>query len=210
MFTHEIQYYKNIYNSVQNAYKIKDIALMGILDNLQLNGKILNWGIMRLAGDVGILNAKYILIGIDLQGMNMPIRLHIPKDLLVDWVRQNSTTNTIHLYAGSEDFHVYFENGEFHQGTNWITSPILIPSTERDKKNILKKMIDFPMDLYSHLAYVNGATDFPEHLKTDEIITKKGKKSIRKIFKREYINIFTGEIVNEDKLKQLKKGDAER
>ena len=208
-FIYELDEFKGIYNVIFNAYKIKDAALLGILDNLQLNGDIENWGLIKQNESDNVLKGRYLLIGVDLVGMNMPVRLHIPKDILFDSIHENSKENVVPLYSGSEDYTI---------DSFLLTSPILMPTTEKQKKEIIRELEKSERSrdkdrLYEHLAYVYGAKSFPEHLKTDVAVTKKGKRTVKKQFVKKYINIDTGEIIDENKLRQLQKankGDEER
>lgn len=208
-FQHEIEYFKSAYNSIQNAYKLKDIALLGILDNLQLNGNIENWGVMEQAHQNKILNAKYILIGVDKKNMNITIRIHIPQDLLIDWANENIKEKVLPLYAGGDDY----RSNEF-----WLTSPILKPVDEEEKKILKQKIEDKKKEefnnLYHHLGYVYGIEEFPIHLQTEVIQPGRKGKKIKKIkFIRNYIKMDTEEIIDEIQLKELQKqnkGDGER
>lgn len=202
---HEIDYFKSIYNIIEAAYKLKDVSLIGILNNLQLNDNIKNWGIMSQVEETHLLDRKNWLIGIDLVGMNMPIRLHIPKDLAIDSICKNGEDKIVPLYMGGEDY---------KSNSSWLTSPILIPITDEKKKILKEKMNENTSEmrekLYSHLAYIYGITDIPNHLKTDESKSKKGKKSEKRVFVKKYINVETGEISDDISKIKTNKGDDER
>ena len=180
-----------------------------MLYDLQLNKSIQNWGIMRHE-EGRLLNAKYVLIGVDLQGMNMPIRLHIPRDLLIECTPEINGIKVLPLYAGREDFIIDYPMKNNNSRKSYITSSIFMP-IEAQGKEKMKKILQYNQsNLSLHLAYIYGVTDIPEHLKTEVVKHKKGKRIIKKEFKREYMKVDTKEIINEDELGSLYKGDEQK
>lgn len=210
VFLDEIQSFESIYNAVQTSYYLKDKNLVSMLYDLQLNGRVQNWGIMRQNEEGRLLNAKYVLIGIDLPGMNMPIRLHIPKDLLVECAPEINGVKVLPLYAGREDFIIEYSSKDTTSHKSYITSPILKPIESYDKEKIKELLKVKQSNLCLHLGYIYGVIDIPEYLKTEVVKRKKGKTITKKEFKREYIKVSTEEIINEDELSLLYKGDEQK
>lgn len=216
-FKKEIVYFKDAYNTIQNAYKLKDIALTGILHNLELNDRIVNWGVIRQSEDDNIVGRKNLLIGIDLVGMNMPMRFHDPNGIILENVQDNKSGNAgfIPIYAGNDDYKFEYSNQRTKK--DWMTSPILIPVSEEKKKTMEGKISNISgesnANLLHHLAYIYGIESFPEHLQETVYVKKKGKKIEKHKFVRQYINLITGEIIDENELEARKKslkGDESR
>lgn len=210
IFIDDIQSFESIYNAVQTSYFLKDKTLVNMLYNLQLNKSIQNWGIMAQEEEGRLLNAKYVLIGIDLRGMNMPIRLHIPKDLLIECTPEINGVKVLPLYAGREDFIIDYSSKNTNSHKSYITSSILKPIESHDKEKMKELLHLRQSNLCLHLGYIYGVIDIPEHLKTEVIKHKKGKRIVKKEFKREYIKVDTKEIINEDELSSLYKGDEQK
>ena len=73
-------------NISYNLYKIKSdnlqALLIGLLNNE--NKDINNYGYIEDNPTKKIKDKKFILLGVDIPGMNMPLRLHIQKDIVLD------------------------------------------------------------------------------------------------------------------------------
>ncbi len=152
-------------NTIYNSYKIKDINMQSILISLLNNNlsKIENFGYIK-DNDVDISKKKYILIGIDLQGMNMPLRLHINKDMLIEMLKESQNGSTLFpIYKGSEDF-LFFDSASY------IPTHIYVPMSKEKKKQLQedKKKVSPSgnlMKTIEHLCYIAGVGKMPKHMK---------------------------------------------
>ena len=64
-----------LYTNKENIYFCKDATLMNLLNTFLNNEKIRNWGYIEEFGEAKkpITEKKYVLIGIDYEGFNMPL-----------------------------------------------------------------------------------------------------------------------------------------
>lgn len=146
---------------VAQLYGIKDTQMMVVLENLYANPKLSdNWGII-IEDDYEPKNSK-ILIGVDIEGFNMPLRLHCSYNDLVDFLRSKENDTKIRYYFGGRDF----STESSHISTN-VLFPLSKKQTEYLKSN--KENSNF----VEHLKYLANAKDFPEHLKEKRFEKKK-------------------------------------
>ena len=158
-----------IYENVQiNAYKVKmDMFKMLLQKELKNSKKITNWGIIEEREP----KKDFCLIGIDFPGMNLPIRVHIRKDELKEFLHNINGNTVLPMYKGDEDFK--YEDRK-------ISSYILVPLTKEKESVIIKKASEsIPIDL-RYLLY--------QHL--GNLVTIKTKK-VKKIYSEKYINLDT-------------------
>lgn len=83
-----------------NNYLIKSRLMEDII--IQTDRQKVNWGIMEEEGEIKI--KKNVLIGIDVPGLNMPLRLHYEVDSIKDLMTNYLKTENVPLYIGSDDF----------------------------------------------------------------------------------------------------------
>lgn len=130
-----------------------------------------------------------VLIGIDYEGFNMPLRLHIPKNDIVEYLETNNQDTIIPIYEGNRDFTVY---------NTPITTQILMPFTREQKaeiREIDKEKRPQVCNFIEHLLFLTNQDKYPEHLKVERVI--KGKK-MRARPNRKYINLATGDLLEKD------------
>lgn len=193
----DIDDYRSMENAQRNIYRAKDANMIAILFNLYTKEFSKNWGIVLEKKNP---DSKNILLAVDLKGLNMPVRLHIKKSIVENFLKANQNTTKIPIYEGSSD--LQFE------GT-FISTNVLMPACKKQKKAIKEAMANkthYRRNLIEHLySSING--DFPEHLKVHEVIKKKGKTQvIKKRPPRRYFDLSTGEIYIEkdkDKLEKI-------
>ena len=174
--------YSLLYNQLENAYKCKNSTMMNILSMIYDDKSKTNWG--YIADEMSRLknDSKFLLIGIDYEGMNMPVRLHIERSLIKNFLKCRGEKMELPVYEGAEDF--------THNG-NVIPTQILMPASNKYKKCInecLKKR-NLPEDqekMLYHLRYIKDHDKYPEHLKNRP---------------EKIINIQTGEIREKNKEK---------
>lgn len=183
--------YRILENVISNTYRLKDMNLIAILSNLYHNNHKENWGI--ILEDRDFESSDKILIGIDVEGLNMPIRLHAKKSDVRDFVKGQTGTTIFPIYEGGEDFRLF--------GTHEnIGTPVLMPLCKKQKECIpileQKQMKGSSKQrFFSHLKYLADRSYYPEHLKVERIVKKKGKppKKVKEKPPKRYIDLDSGE-----------------
>lgn len=184
----DIMGYKPILNHVENIYQIRN-SMLGCKIRLLLNSKkCKNWGVIQEEKND---NDPYILIGIDYEGFNMPIRLHIKKEFLIEILRDYNKETKVPIYEGDRDFII---NSEL------IPTNILMPLQKRQKNAVKEEFSNIQEEsdrtkFIKHLRFLANHDKYPEHLKV-ETHTSKGIKKVR--LPRRYIDLVTGEIFEKE------------
>lgn len=186
-FKQDVGIYTMLTSQIMNAYKIKDSMMCYKIRSLQQSKKTRNWGIIledvKNKNEENLNNDDNILIGIDYEGINMPLRLHIPKKLLIELLKSYEGKVTIPVYEGAEDFII---NGEL------LTTGILMPILKRHGKLINNSIQDEDSqshNLLEHIQFLKNQNKFPKHLQR-KTITKKG--IIYERNPRKYVNLENG------------------
>ena len=160
--------------SKRNYYMLKD----GILEEVLLYAieNNVNWGFIE--DEDGRLLKKLIIIGIDVPGLNMPLRLHYPLENLRAFVKQYLETTEIPMYIGNEDFVPYGSN---------VGTQLLLPIDAKDKDRIRKaskgKKFDEKNGMLKHIECIQ----WPNQIK--KLLTEKTNKTQ---VAPDYIDIFNG------------------
>lgn len=181
--------YKSILNYMDNVYYIRNSNFCSMIRNLIDSKKVSNWGIIESENDK-VESDKYILIGIDFEGFNMPIRLHIKKDLLIDVLRMYNGETKIPIYEGDTDF---------VKNNTLLPTNLLMPIQRRHKQVINSKNQEENEDsknkpLLEHLRFISDSRKYPEHLK---IFDFKLKRKVRP--PRKYKDLVTNETFEKNK-----------
>lgn len=192
-------------------YNIKDNVL-----NAQLffifnqRSNIKNWGIYLEEDEKNIENKNMILLALDINGLNMPVRLHIPKSKLMEFIKANNCSEFFPIYQGESDFVKKRYAGKT------ISTPILMPTTENYKQKIGKALERENEDsnYYKFLKHLEALTipgAIPDHLKDTITEKKKSKKTkgkkgsgpvapkVKKVFRNRYYNLLDNKIYVERK-----------
>lgn len=181
--------YKSILNYTDNIYQIRNGNFCAMIRNLVDSKNSLNWGIIEDENDK-VKSDNYILIGIDFEGFNMPIRLHIKNELLRNILKTYNGETKLPLYEGAYDF---VKNNEL------LPTNILMPLQRRHKQVINSKNKEENEDsknksLIEHLRFLSDSSKYPEHLK---ILNFKLNKKVRPT--RKYKDLVTNEIFEKNK-----------
>lgn len=194
-FYEEFDTYRVMENAIHNTYRFKDFNMIAILSNLYQNNSSKNWGIILEDGK-DIENQDMILIGIDVAGLNMPVRLHIEKEVVLEFLKANQETTIISLYEGDRDF--YSRN----LGKT-ISTPILMPLCKRQKEGVTSLLETMNQthssrNFIEHIAFLADPTKYPDHLKEEYVSRKKGKSKIQKRKpNKKYVDLVTGKMYKE-------------
>lgn len=170
-------------NAIRNLYLQKDNGITGLL-NLLYNGDVSeNWGIIDENS-----RSKFVLLVADINGLNMPLRLHIERQKVKEFAIKNQENSMVPTYSGITDFNI---NGRI------ISTHILMPLTQNQKELIKQassnvKAGDYRYKFIKHLEYLSDWQKYPEHLQKKKETKKKGKTKIKYEKIREYIDLETG------------------
>lgn len=162
-----------------NLYKIKDMSAQALMVSLIDSDENVNWGYIPEKDEKGKNTIqkgnKYILIGFDLKGYNMPIKLHFERDTIEKFLDGYTNSTAIPIYEGNEDVGI---NDKF------LTTQVLMKLSKQQRagiKSALKNMSsdDERYKYISHLNWMMFPNRYPEHLKKDGIRKSKIKIDIR-------------------------------
>lgn len=186
-----------LYTNKENIYFCKDATLMNLLNTFLNNEKIRNWGYIEEFGEAKkpITEKKYVLIGIDYEGFNMPLRVHMKREDLEDKLRMIKNNMIIPIYDGGDDF-VY--------RNSIIKTQNFLPLDKNHKNEIRQlslecKENDERYKFVKHLNFLRKADEFPEHLKEE---VQEGRKTIKRRV-RKYIDVSTGKMFTIEKKKYI-------
>ena len=195
--------YSDICNSImlntnkENIYYCKDAILISLLNTFLNNEKIKNWGYIEEFGEEKkpITDKKYILIGIDYEGFNMPLRVHMKRENLEEKLKIIKNDMIIPIYDGGDDF-VY--------RNSIIKTQNFLPLDKNHKNEIRQlslecKENDERYKFVKHLNFLRKADEFPEHLKEE---VQEGRKTIKRRV-RKYIDVSTGKMFTIEKKKYI-------
>ena len=195
----------NLKNHTVNQYQSKDASLLSLLSCIATYpSSVKNWGIVAKNDSINP-NHNYQIVNFDLKGFNMPLRVHIPTDMLKDFAREYLESNYISVYEGTTDFK--------YMGLNLPVS-IFLAQPERIIKSLHEK-VD-PIDdskplsdndrLFAHLLYIadQDTDNIPTHLKSMVSEKKNGKRKQRLKFVKKYASLKTGEVLNERQYSNVK------
>lgn len=137
-------------------YSLKDFSMTLTLGYLLQYGDSMNWGYIPEYTDGlnSVQNAqeKNILLGIDFEGYNYPIRLHIQKEKIKEMMRQYNGTEYIPVYEGHEDMII---------DSRYISTQILMPLQKFQKKaltKLLKSMSETDYR-YKFIRHIKGMSE---------------------------------------------------
>lgn len=201
----DADWYIRLYNPIFSSYLMKDEMLNVLLlsignsnsENFPNAGIILENSRAESTEALDGTSAyiPYLpVIGID-AGLSFPVRIHIQKNVLVDFLKSFNGNAMLPIYEGSSDFH------DPYKRNSPISASIILPLTDKIrtlfKKGISKSEFE-PSNsqnyhpharFVSHLAF-NSSKKVPQHLATFSGNKKKPKAN----FVRRYIDLETGSI----------------
>ena len=222
-FEKDVETYRIMDNVLFNSYRIKDLNMIAILSNLSELEYSRNWGIIL---EDNIKDPKMILLGVDVVGVNMPLRLHIEKSLVKEFMQANQNNSLIPIYLGANDFYVHGK---------YISTQVLMPmcKKQRDILDTLLKQYRHPqqiqqqkysqptkqqkhlqqkkhsqqdcldvdfLNLLEHIQFIASGKEFPSHLKDEAVIKKKTTKVMPP---KKYYDLETGIIYQMSKNGEL-------
>lgn len=163
-------------NTIKDVYKTKTDMLNNLLLTIEYDRNITNWGYIKdLNSDKKITKEKFILIGIDYPGFNMPLKIHMKREELINYLKsiRDDKNAIIPVYGG--DPYLQYKG-------KMLTSKVLMPLTANAESEIIQQNKQMNCD----------------NKKTSNIIKQLGNlvtknvKKIKKITPSEYIDLETG------------------
>lgn len=162
--------------STLNNYRLKNNALEDII--IQANKMKINWGYIP-ERELRPESSRFVLLGFDVPGLSMPLRLHFPKSDLIEIMKEYIKTNEVPVYVGSEDFRKYARN---------VGTPLILPIDKKQRDEV-KRLANVKDDKISpvvrHIACTQLPNPVAKLLKFSGEV--KGKYP-------DYINLETGKI----------------
>lgn len=164
-----ISYYTSM---LDNIYTAKEWSMETLINLVMKDAKglnIRNWGYIpeRYAKGLNSIEAgrRYILVGIDFPRYNMPVRLHLDRERLVNLVKIGLGSNKIPVYRGHEDFERVKLDGRRRRMGTQILMPI-----QKEQRKALEEAVNTQTDnpnykLIAHLNWLAYPNRVPEHLK---------------------------------------------
>lgn len=145
-----------IRNLITIAYKRKDDELNACIMDMMSHRNKFNWGyIQEIKNKKNSIerNEKFVLIGIDYPGFNMPLRVHINKNVLITLIKNNKGDTTIPEYKNSEDFEI---DGRI------IPTNVLMPLTSKMEYEIIRynKEVNKDINKYSNIKIIKHFSNF--------------------------------------------------
>ena len=183
-------------NLIEIIYDTKDYKLNELLLNIERNSRITNWGYMpeKFKGKNSLQRQeKQVIIAIDYPGFNNTLELHRPREQLIEYFLKVKERTVIPIYEGQE--------AERYEG-KIRSRQILVPLTEKREKAIiaLSKNVNATDPRYQYIAHLGN------------LITKKLRKKIKKIYPSRYVDLLTGEegyIINDKFVSEQEKSVQE-
>lgn len=176
----------NALDGMQMAlYNHKSNSIYSLIDFLISEKISLNWGVIEEDKVT-----KYILLGIDIPGLNMPLRLHINREKFFKFICKKQGKSMVRLYDGKDDFVV---------SNTYLGTSCLIPINDEYGNEIKKiadstRETDYRSKFINHLAFLADSRRYPKHLQKKKTVIKKGKeKVIYEVIPR-YIDLKNGKI----------------
>lgn len=155
--------FKNVLGSVNYKrffYLIKDFSISALIYTALTNSKngIINWG--YVLGDTNTDKEK-ILLGFDIESLNMPLFLHMNREDLTQIVNRITGQNIIPVYEGSSDWTVSFNK------SGRMTVQVLYPITKKQRKFLLKspKTAESRNTIVNHFKWLQNKKLRPSHVK---------------------------------------------
>lgn len=187
----DLRMYIPLVSNTSSAYMHKDEILMTQILSYIASKKIKNWGYVDEIGE-DVENNDLVVLGIDYEGYNMPLKLHMHKDYLIRGLEEAGLNSEIPIYEGNSDMLV---NGRF------IKNNFVMFLTEEQKKAIKSLMTSSDKNLsqkkfIEHINFLRDNSKYPNSLMEKAI--EKGRPVLRRKPKK-YINLKTNERYQKDK-----------
>lgn len=139
-FGNNLEDYNSSNTIFEGIYERKDFDFQSLIANLlDKNTAEMNWGyIPEQEENWNSIqrNKRMILLGVDFEGFNFPIKVHCSRKELLELVQQYTGKDEIPLYRGDEDWQVESQYGEAFD----MTAQVIAPFDKFKRKFINQKM----------------------------------------------------------------------
>lgn len=175
-FLKDVAFASPFVNLQKFIYQKKSNIVEPLIRDMLETKHLKNWGIIRKeyskeknGNSIDVFDTKrpFALVAFDIEGFNMPFRLHLSRETLLDLAKVSTNSSLIPEYQGFEDFIV---------NNQLIPSNIIMPIQKKHKDVIISnsRKEGANKNLWEHFYFLmNGK--FPPHL-TQEIA--KSKKNV--------------------------------
>lgn len=170
----------------EGIYERKDFDFHALIASLlDKDTSKINWGyIPEMVEDKNSIqrNKRMVLIGVDFEGFNFPIKIHCSKKELLDLVKKYTGKCEIPVYRGDEDWTVKSEYDDVFK----MTGQVITPFDKMKRKFIKEKMQTMTpdernADYLLHLNWMVNPNEIP-----------------KKLTERKVVSLVTGEIMPEN------------
>lgn len=141
-------------------YRLKDMCIFNLLMGSIDNRYSKNWGIVPSDNP----NSKFTNVTFDLEGLNMPLRLHIYQSELTDFLKKYTGESIIPLYKGANDMTIY---------GHYISSAVFAPSSKKQNSFVTEQLAN-PSKLtpdianfLKHLRFLKDNSKLPPSIKNE-------------------------------------------
>lgn len=175
-FGNNLENYASSNSIFEGIYERKDFDLQTLVPTLldKGNSKI-NWGYIPEEDENGNSiqrNKRMILIGIDFEGFNFPIRVHCGRNELLDLVKKYTGKDKIPVYSGENDWSVESQYGE----TFDMTAQVIAPFDKFKRKFISQKVKTITpeetnADYLLHLNWMINPSQVPEKRRERKVVS---------------------------------------
>ena len=201
-FINEYQSYVISSNAYQEKTNMTFSMIMKLLDNKTIK----NWGFIE---DAKKKDDERLLIGFDLEGFNMPVRLHVERDKLLRMMHNFKKDTILPLYQGQYDF----------SDGLWIMKSHILYNVDKDYKKELKAKSQEYADegrngrAISHLLFIADNKKIPPHFR-EKVPNSNSTAQVKRfvdINTQERYVLKQGKMITEEEYKKMFTiaGDAE-
>ena len=186
----DADWYIRLYNPINSSYSMKNESINSLIASIEnsTSSNFVNAGVIpdKISPDGTIAELPYSSIGIGIDaGLTSPVRIHIRRDVLTDFLKSINGHTIVPIYEGASDFN--------QLGTNTpISTHLVTPITDKHKeviKKVSKKISTYKNPkLVAHLCF-SDTKHTPEHLQSIQIDSR-GKT--KKTFITRYVNLESG------------------
>lgn len=156
----DIYAFHEMSNTRYLLYRLKDMCIFNLLMGSIDNHYSRNWGIVPNDNP----NSKFVNVTFDLEGLNMPLRLHIYQSELTDFLKKYTGEPIIPLYKGANDMTIY---------GHYISSAVFAPTSKKQNSFVTEQLANpskLPPDIANflkHLKFLKDSTKLPITLKNE-------------------------------------------
>lgn len=187
--TDDLNTYMPIYRAIEAAYYSKNLSTYSFIFLLDEMKNLKNYGIALPNGKIENFESSNIfVICVDCPKIIAPLKIHIEKDNLIEFLSTVKGNTAFPIYKGFEDF---------SSGNDFFSSNILIPMGKgySDKLKFYAKSCDEKSQvgrLATHLSMLANGGRVPNHFKVT-------KSSGEKVFIKSYIDLVSGITFKDEK-----------